>query len=47
MFKKIVRYFKQKKFDKKCPDVRCTCCNYHYFDEDDKGHCKLKEKLKL
>lgn len=47
MFKKIIRYFKLKKFKKQCPHVGCTCCNNSYFDENDEFHCKLAEKLGL
>lgn len=47
MIKKLIIKIKQKKFEKKCPTVRCTCCNYHYFNEDNHGVCRLKEELKL
>jgi hypothetical protein len=47
MIKKIIKYFKLMKFKKLCPDVRCTCCNNLYFDENDHGHCKLAEELGL
>lgn len=47
MLKRIIKFFKRKRFERECPFVRCTCCNYHYFDENDKGRCKLEERLGL
>ena len=28
-----------------CPNVRCVCCDYHYFDESGESHCQLYEQL--
>ena len=47
MFAKVKYWFRKRKFEKHCPNVRCDCCNYHYYNENDRGCCALKEEYKL
>ena len=42
-----VEIIKDTEFKKQCPDVRCTKCDYHYYDENDESCCQLYEQLGL
>lgn len=46
MLKKIIKYFKLKRFNKQCPKIICKECKYYYYDYD-KRCCYLLEKLGL
>ena len=47
MLYKLKYLFRKRKFNKECPDVRCDCCNYYFYNEHNRGCCTLKEKYKL
>jgi hypothetical protein len=40
-----LRKHSNNEFKEKCPDVRCTCCSYHYYDENDESRCGLEDQL--
>lgn len=47
MLDKIKTWLKKELFKIQCPDMRCMCCSYYYWDKDNNGHCALKDKYKL
>ena len=46
-FNKIKIWLREKRFKIQCPDMRCFCCSYYYWDEENNGYCDLKSKYKL
>lgn len=44
----LISKHSKRKFIKMCPNVRCDCCNQHYYSwETGHGRCKLKDKCGL
>lgn len=43
----LKQHDKEDLFKKKCPNVICIWCDYHYFDENNKSCCQLYEQLGL
>ena len=47
LIRRIKNKRRHKKFEQKCPNVRCDCCNYHYYNKNNRGCCELKNALGL
>lgn len=43
----IIKKIKKFLFNKKCPNVRCSCCKYFYYDKNYNRRCKIIDRYKI